>query len=92
MIGNNIANAATEGYHRQRIELVPAATISVGENILGGGVEVANVTRVIDRLLEQEITRQQSSSEQVSRELDTLKTVESAMGRYVLGRDQYEHR
>lgn len=80
VIGNNIANAATEGYHRQRIELTPAATVTVGQNILGGGVEVANVTRVIDRLLEQEITRQQSSSEQVSRELDTLKTVESVIG------------
>lgn len=80
VIGNNIANAATEGYHRQRIELMPASTITVGQNVLGGGVEVANVTRVIDRLLEQEITRQQSSSEQVSRELDTLKTVESAIG------------
>ena len=80
VIGNNIANAATEGYHRQRIELTPAATITVGQNILGGGVQVANVTRVIDRLLEQEITRQQSSSQQVSRELDTLKTVESAIG------------
>jgi flagellar hook-associated protein 1 FlgK len=80
VIGNNIANAATEGYHRQRIELTPAATVTVGKNILGGGVEVANVTRVIDRLLEQEITRQQSSSEQVSRELDTLKTVESVIG------------
>lgn len=80
VIGNNIANAATEGYHKQRIELVPATEIAVGQNMLGGGVQVANVTRIIDRLLEQEITRQQSSAEQVSRELDTLKTVESAMG------------
>jgi flagellar hook-associated protein 1 FlgK len=80
VIGNNIANAATEGYHRQRIELTPARTAITRGNILGGGVDVAGVTRIIDRLLEEEITRQQSSFEQTGCQLDTLRMVESAMG------------
>jgi flagellar hook-associated protein 1 len=80
IIGNNVANAATEGYHRQRISLVPAYSSQVGEIILGGGVKVAGITRMIDGLLEQEILRQQSSLGQTSRELSTLQTVESAFG------------
>ncbi len=80
IIGNNVANAATEGYHRQRINLVPAYSSQAGEVLLGGGVKVASVIRIIDGLLEQEILRQQSSLGQVSRELSTLQTVESAFG------------
>ena len=53
VIGNNIANAATEGYHRQRIELTPAYSSQTGSVLLGGGVDVAGVTRLVDNLLEQ---------------------------------------
>ena len=80
IIGNNIANAATDGYHRQRIDLSPAYSSQVGEVILGGGVDVAGITRIIDDLLQKEMFRQQSSLEQVSKELSTLRTVETAFG------------
>jgi len=80
IIANNIANAATEGYHRQRIDLAPAYSSQVGPVIIGGGVEIAGITRLIDNLLEQEILRQQSSLSQVSKELATLRTVENAFG------------
>jgi flagellar hook-associated protein 1 FlgK len=80
IIGNNIANAATEGYHRQRIELAPAYSSQIGSLLLGGGVDTAGVTRLIDSFLEQEILRQQSSLGQVSKELATLRTVENAFG------------
>jgi len=80
VIGNNIANAATDGYHRQRIELVPSNVSQVGQISIGGGVNVAGVTRVIDKLLEQEILRQQSSLGQVSQELTTLGTIENVFG------------
>ena len=79
-IGNNIANAATEGYHRQRINLTPAYSSQVGSLQLGGGVAVAGITRMIDRFLEQELLRQQSSLGQVSQEFSKLRTVESAFG------------
>ena len=55
IIGNNIANAATEGYHRQKIELAPAYSSLEGSVLFGGGVSIESVTRVIDSLLEQEI-------------------------------------
>ncbi|MEE9370905.1 MAG: flagellar basal body protein, partial [Sedimentisphaerales bacterium] len=80
IIGNNIANAASPGYHRQRIDLVPAYTSYTAGLLLGGGVNVGGVTRMVDSLLEQEILRQRSSSGHISQELSTMRVVESAFG------------
>jgi len=80
VIGNNIANLATEGYHRQRIELSPSSSSREGSVLFGTGVNVDGVTRLIDNLLEQEMLRQYSSLNQIARELVTLQTVESALG------------
>ena len=85
VIGNNIANAATPGYHRQRIDLVSSYSCAGGGIAWGGGVDVAGVTRLIDRLLEQEILRQGSSLGQASQELSTLSTIESALGEFSAG-------
>ncbi len=57
VIGNNIANAATEGYHRQRVNLSPAFSTQEGDVLFGGGVNIKSVTRMIDDLLEKEILR-----------------------------------
>ena len=80
IIGNNIANAATDGYHRQRLNLTPAYTSQIGSVTLGGGVDIAGITRMIDGFLQKEIFRQQSSLEQVSQELAMLRTVENLFG------------
>lgn len=80
VIGNNIVNAATEGYHRQRIDLAPVDSKQKGTLLFGGGVSVEGIARIIDSLLEQETIRQQASSSQVSQELITLRTVENALG------------
>ena len=79
-IGNNMANAATEGFHRQRVEFVPAYSVQIRDIILGGGVDIAEIRRVIDNLLEQQIIQQRFLSGQISQELATLRTVESAFG------------
>ncbi|MBN2183264.1 MAG: flagellar hook-associated protein FlgK [Sedimentisphaerales bacterium] len=80
VIGNNIANAATEGYHCQTLNLVPSYTSQVGTVLIGGGVDVAEITRSIDSLLENEILRQYSSLGKLSQETDTLRTIETAFG------------
>ncbi|MHC4636993.1 MAG: flagellar hook-associated protein FlgK [Planctomycetota bacterium] len=85
VIGNNMANAATDGFHRQRIDLSPAYSSQYGETLLGGGVEVKSITRMIDTLLEQEILRQDSSLEQLNQEYNTLRTIENAMGEFSAG-------
>ena len=80
IIGNNIANAATDGFHRQQINLSPAYSAQVGSVLMGGGVDVAGIARIIDGLLQKEMFKQDSLLEQVSKELTTLRTVESAFG------------
>ncbi|MHC4155608.1 MAG: FlgK family flagellar hook-associated protein, partial [Planctomycetota bacterium] len=85
IIGNNIANAATDGYHRQRIELTPAYMSQEGSILLGGGVDIAGVTRLIDGLLEREMLRQESALGQINSELTTLQTVENMFGELSTG-------
>lgn len=50
--GNNIANANTPGYVRERVNLVPTPTQQYGGLLLGTGVRVDSITQVTDRLLE----------------------------------------
>jgi len=80
IIGNNIANAATPGYHCQRINLQSRLGGQNAELLTGGGVSLSHVTRLIDQLLENEILRQQSNLGQTSKELTTLQTVETTFG------------
>ncbi len=85
IIGNNIANAATEGYHRQRVELTPSSVSQSNLIASGGGVDVVGATRMIDGLLEREIVRQESSYGEVSRELTTMSSIETTFGEFSEG-------
>jgi len=85
VIGNNIANASTDGYHRQRVELVASTYGRTGLTSIGAGVDVAGVTRLVDKLLEAEIMGQESSYEQITQELSVMTTVETAFGEFSEG-------
>jgi flagellar hook-associated protein 1 FlgK len=80
VIGNNIANAATEGYHRQSLTLTPASVRPDGGITIGGGVSIEGITRLMDTFLELEILNQQSTLGQVSQEALILSSMESAFG------------
>ena len=54
-IGNNIANVATEGYHRQRVNLRPDDPSYGGMVMIGQGVEILEAERLYDRFLENPI-------------------------------------
>jgi flagellar hook-associated protein 1 FlgK len=82
IIGNNIANAASDGYHKQIIDLAPAYFSSQGSITIGGGVVVQDVRRSIDTLLEQEIYRQQSVQGALVKKQNTLETIENAFGEF----------
>lgn len=85
VIGNNISNASTDGYHRQRIELTASSYGQTAGISIGAGVDVAEVTRLMDKLLEAEIVGQNSSYEQISQELSVMTTVETAFGEFSEG-------
>lgn len=74
VIGNNIANSATDGYHKQRAEF---SSIEGTGSDIGSGVKFEGTTRMIDSLLEQEMLKQGSLLQQTSRELRTLRTIEN---------------
>lgn len=80
IIGNNIANAATEGYHRQEIDLRSKDEVMIEGFPIGQGVNFDRVVRAIDHLLDNEIVSQESTFSQISKELDTLKVMENAFG------------
>lgn len=52
VVGNNIANANTPGYVRERAVYTPAPVQKIGDLTLGLGVEVAGIEQVVDRYLE----------------------------------------
>jgi flagellar hook-associated protein 1 FlgK len=49
--GNNIANANTPGYSRQRVNFEPQPSQYTGVGYMGSGVKVESVTRVVDQLM-----------------------------------------
>jgi flagellar hook-associated protein 1 FlgK len=58
---NNIANATTEGYSRQRAELNERGTERVGPNFFGTGVQLGNLRRLSDELLAEQLRTATSS-------------------------------
>ena len=57
IVGQNIANAGTPGYHRQVGRLRTRAGHQVGSVTIGSGVDVEYVHRLRDRLAETALTR-----------------------------------
>jgi len=57
---HNISNAATPGYHRQRVELQNAYPLSTGDGFIGTGVDVQTVTRIYSEFLESQVSAAQS--------------------------------
>jgi flagellar hook-associated protein 1 FlgK len=61
-IGNNIANANTEGYSRQRVDLAERDSSLMGGNYVGNGVNIASVTRSYDNFLNTQVRASQSAN------------------------------
>jgi len=79
IIGNNIANAATDGYHRQNINLTPAFS-SRSARSFWAEAWTSRASPNDRRPFTEEMFKQYSLSEQVSQELATLRMVENAFG------------
>lgn len=57
--GNNVANANTPGYSRQRIDLAAALPYAIAGNLqIGTGVDVRGITRLVDEGLERRLQLQ----------------------------------
>ena len=56
--GNNVANANTAGYSRQRVDLTSSLPFGLGNLQLGTGVDVRGITRIVDDGLERRLQMQ----------------------------------
>jgi flagellar hook-associated protein 1 FlgK len=81
MTGNNIANAATPGYHRQRITMSPLSGESLGRGVfVGRGVGVEEIKRVVSPALMERIRQSASDEASAGIELDVMAQIESITG------------
>ncbi len=70
---HNIANASTDGYSRQQVDLVTRSTETLGNSWIGNGVDVATVRRIYDELIAGQARNAGSGFQQ----LDTFSTLAS---------------
>jgi flagellar hook-associated protein 1 FlgK len=86
-IGHNIANAATEGYTRQRVLLtpgvpytVPGMTGPIGALMKGTGVEAREVSRVHDLFIDAQLREQKGVLAEKKQLASMLEQIESIFG------------
>ncbi len=79
LIGTNVANASTAGYHRQDGILTAIAPASQG-NSVSGGVQFAGAQRAISQLVDQQLLQQTSAGSEASQSLTALQSLQSAFG------------
>lgn len=75
-VSHNIANKTTDGYSRQRVELVSNNPITVGHVQLGMGAKAAQVTRINNPWLEKQIQREGMNMGYLDARADSLARVE----------------
>lgn len=74
--GHNIANAATPGFSRQRVELEPQRPQNMGRFSIGRGVSVNQVSRIVDLALENRLRDSAALLGSLSLQVDTLQRME----------------
>ncbi|WP_420452479.1 flagellar hook-associated protein FlgK [Ilumatobacter sp.] len=79
---HNVANQATPGYHRQRVDLAPSgigagAAIHTGADSQLLGVDIVGTTRVLDAFAEQRALREQASAADASATAQTMTRLET---------------
>ncbi|NAZ74715.1 flagellar hook-associated protein FlgK [Kineococcus sp. T13] len=82
--GQNIANANTPGYSRQRVEqtasVLPQTGQHVQKNVAGDGVTVNGITRVADALATATARQDAASAEELATAANVWAGVEAALG------------
>ncbi len=80
VIGQNIANANTEGYIREQLILTPAASQQIGSLTLGLGVDVKAVVQKIDNALEERLRNATSEQAAAETKQEAYSQLESVIG------------
>ena len=78
--GHNVANAATEGFHRQRVDLRSNLPERTQFGALGTGVDIGSIHRIEDRFIEYAIQREIPILARFSSRSDALSQSQLAFG------------
>lgn len=79
VVGNNLANSNTPGYHEQVVDLTEANPTTIGNVSVGSGVQVSDTRRQIDNLMETALTNQTYTLADTTAQLNTLQQVQSVL-------------
>jgi flagellar hook-associated protein 1 FlgK len=77
VVGHNVANASTEGYHARTLGTTSAAPVNQAGMWLGTGTSVAEIQRASDELLASRLTDSQGEASLQTSLYDTLSVVET---------------
>lgn len=80
IIGQNLANSSTPGYHRQVLNLATAPPTPIGNLSIGSGVQIVDVQRLRDSLVENATTVQTYQAGDTNAQLDSLNQVQAVLG------------
>lgn len=74
--GQNIANVNTIGYSRQRVDLAAGRPTVTPNGIFGSGVQIANLRRIRDRFIDQQLINERGSFGKFEFKSDSLDFIE----------------
>ena len=80
VVGQNIANANTPGYIREKLNLTPGATQQIGGLAIGTGVQVQSISQEIDKYLEARLRSAGGDKASADTLQQTYSDLESAVG------------
>ena len=78
-VSNNIANASTDGYSRQRVDLTTQTPQFTGVGYFGSGVRVDNITRVYDQFIVDRLQTNTSNYSQAEKFLGLVSQVDNLL-------------
>ena len=78
--GNNVANANTAGYTRQRVDLAASYPVGSGMLQIGTGVDVRGITRLVDDGIERRLQLQMGMVGAAEVDVSRLRGIESILG------------
>ena len=82
---NNIANANTAGYSRQRVELTARPAYGTGSGYIGDGVSVSTVSRIADTLVTQRLQTSVTSQARADTYANYASRIDSLMSDSSMG-------
>jgi flagellar hook-associated protein 1 FlgK len=77
--GQNVANASTEGYTRQRADILQYQSVRIGGLLFGVGSRVDTIARIRESLLDDRFRRENSVMGEYSIRMDYLSQIENIL-------------